>query len=256
MKEEWRPLTLYADIIPPDKYEVSNIGRIRNLYRDGKICKLQYNLIRPTCCLSNAPSTNPIQKCAYVSRCVAYAFNPPPKQMNPRGLSVTHKDGDVTNNNADNLKWVVRMGNSNFIDIDDYLQLFDICRRELPNHTFAEVARMCTEQTGINITPETIRAWTQTKQDGSLRCRRYKNLGIEPIYKERYIRKIPEADVREICMLLQAWNGNVAQIVKHLPEHLQYIRIQTIRNIKNKSHYCDISDEYFEYYGRGEFYVK
>ena len=259
MKEEWRPITLYADVIPSDKYQVSNIGRIRDMYRNGKICKLQYNLTRPTCLLTNRPVNDPDeykQKFVYVARCVAYAFIPLPRGISPRGLSVIHKDDDVTNNHVANLKWAFRMGNGHKMDIDKYIQVLELVRQTLQDHTITETSKIVSQYSETPISPETIRSWTAVNKDGTMKFMGYETLGIEPIHKERIIHKIPEEHLHEICKLLVAYNGNVTKTCFHLPEHLKYIRSQTIYHIRNKDHYTQISDQYFEYYGKDEFYPK
>lgn len=112
MDELWKPITGYED-----RYEVSNLGRIRSLdmvlkhwqggtiLRKGRILKT-----RTTCwgylhvCLSR-DSHNAFLT---VHRLVALHFLPPCSG----GTHVNHKDFDRKNNVVSNLEWVTRMQNA------------------------------------------------------------------------------------------------------------------------------------------------
>ena len=92
--EKWMPVEGYGD-----KYEVSNLGRIKNHYkRRPKILLIHYNT-------SGYPYVNlyynKVHKAEMIHRLVAKAFVPNPKGYN----IVMHLDDNKTNNDADNLKW-------------------------------------------------------------------------------------------------------------------------------------------------------
>ena len=106
MKETWKGITGYED-----KYEVSNLGRVRSLDRTymhsgttpraitGRVLRL-----RPSCCGRYDAAVlcyNGVRVKVGVHRLVAKAFVP-----NPKGKPfVHHKDNNGKNNNASNLEW-------------------------------------------------------------------------------------------------------------------------------------------------------
>ena len=97
MNEEWKNVTIepYSE-----KYEVSNLGRVRNA-KTGMILKpssdrLGYKHVT-------------IQKTFSVHRLVAFAFlGEPPEGKN----QVNHKDSNPANNHVDNLEWCSQKENN------------------------------------------------------------------------------------------------------------------------------------------------
>lgn len=100
-KEIWKPVPEYEDL-----YEVSNMGRVRSLFRYKKI-------LHPS--LTNGYFTVELwkdkqRKRIGVHRLVAMCFC-----ENPKGKPfVNHKDESRTNNNASNLEWVTHIENCNY----------------------------------------------------------------------------------------------------------------------------------------------
>lgn len=102
MEEIWKPIPGYEAL-----YEVSNLGRVRSLFRYKKMLK-------------PSPITNGYltvelwkdkqRKRIGIHRLVAMCFceNPGNKHF------VNHKDESRTNNNADNLEWVTHIENCNY----------------------------------------------------------------------------------------------------------------------------------------------
>lgn len=102
MEEFWRPVPGYEAL-----YEVSNLGRVRSLFRYKKILKPSP--------ITNGYLTvelwkNKQRKRIGIHRLVAMCFceNPDDKPF------VNHLDETKTNNRADNLEWVTHVENCNY----------------------------------------------------------------------------------------------------------------------------------------------
>ena len=98
MKEIWKDIKGYEGI-----YQVSNIGKIISLPRNGTILKKKKlkNILNNRGYLCVNLSKNNIQKKNAIHRLVAETFIP-----NPDNLSqVNHKDGNKQNNCVENLEW-------------------------------------------------------------------------------------------------------------------------------------------------------
>lgn len=96
--EIWKQIKNY------DKYEVSNLGRVRNK-KTGRILKCNSsNTGYTVVCLCQ----NSINKTHSVHRLVMETFNP---VDNMNELEVNHKDWDKTNNTLDNLEWMTKQQN-------------------------------------------------------------------------------------------------------------------------------------------------
>lgn len=99
MQEEWRPT-----FIRPERYQVSNLGRVRTVYDDGRtvVKKLSVDRSRGGYLLASllVKTARPQKtKVVRVHRLVALAF------LDGEGSLVRHIDGDPTNNRVDNLRW-------------------------------------------------------------------------------------------------------------------------------------------------------
>lgn len=102
MNEEWRPIL-------DGLYEVSNTGRIRRAAPGrstwvGRELKAQ---LIPNGYLHVMPVINGKNRNMYVHHLVSEAFLGPC----PEGYEVNHRDGNKTNNQADNLEYVTRKEN-------------------------------------------------------------------------------------------------------------------------------------------------
>jgi hypothetical protein len=98
--EEWKAIEGTNGMI-----EVSNMGRVRSMLRDGRILKAQkdskgYHRIRVT--------INGEKQSYKVHRAVAAAFLP----ARAGKTQVNHKDGNKSNNAASNLEWVSNAENA------------------------------------------------------------------------------------------------------------------------------------------------
>ena len=99
-EEMWKPVVSYEGL-----YEVSNIGRIRNIR--GKLVKQSMTVSgykRVTLRKNN------IAKTKLAHRLVAEAFIPNPDNYN----IVNHKDENKFNNNVENLEWCTQSYNSSY----------------------------------------------------------------------------------------------------------------------------------------------
>jgi len=106
MHEEWRTIAGWED-----RYEVSSFGRVRRI-TGGKGAVIGRILKTSNCAgktirggayhtlYLSRPGHAQVPK--YVHRLVALAFLP----SQPDGHQLNHKDGDKSNNRADNLEWV------------------------------------------------------------------------------------------------------------------------------------------------------
>ncbi len=107
MEEIWKFIDLEG--FPPYRYQVSNLGRVRNY--ETKVLKLQSsrdkNEVNTYKLVSFRSRPCGLHITRYVHRLVALAFLPivEGKDM------VNHKDGNKSNNNVDNLEWVSHQEN-------------------------------------------------------------------------------------------------------------------------------------------------
>lgn len=102
MQEIWKPVKGYEGL-----YEVSNLGSVRSYYAPGG--KAISDIATPKTISSIKHGRNYIhlfkdgsERCISVSRLVAEAFLPKPKNA----VKVKHLDGNVDNNRVDNLVWL------------------------------------------------------------------------------------------------------------------------------------------------------
>lgn len=104
INEEWKRVVDFPT------YEISNLGRIRNL--SGKILKPQKNKTNGyyQIMLHNGIDGKKI-KLHYLHRLVATYFLPPPSDGQTQ---INHKNGDRQNNTASNLQWKYASDKENF----------------------------------------------------------------------------------------------------------------------------------------------
>ncbi len=93
--------------LPSTKYQVSNFGRIRN--KDTGHVNTHYVKNRVGYIRAELFDGDGNKKRYFIHRLVASAFIPNNDPENK--IQVNHKDGDRTNNRADNLEWVTRSEN-------------------------------------------------------------------------------------------------------------------------------------------------
>lgn len=108
--DEWRNIIGYEGL-----YEVSNLGRVKSV-KNGK-----NRVLKPHICISNngqykrlsvVLSKNCVEKQYYIHKLVAIAF---PEICGDYfdGAEIDHIDGNATNNNVYNLRWVSHTDNMN-----------------------------------------------------------------------------------------------------------------------------------------------
>ena len=105
MEEIWKPL-VYDDIDLSDRFEISNIGNMRNI-NTKKLLKQQTNDrgYKEICITLGSRKK---YKCLRIHRCVAFMF----VDGYEKGLIVNHIDGNKTNNVYTNLEWVTLQRNA------------------------------------------------------------------------------------------------------------------------------------------------
>lgn len=259
--EEWRYITWIPEI-PDDKYQVSNMGNIRNMYT-GKVLSTSINAKSKRVVVNLSTSsyelatrkTNTVGckekskvKFVTVARCVAIAFVPLPKDIDPKytsKLQVGYIDGDRTNIHADNLKWV--MGYHVQYSIEERRMIYDIIKDHI-DLSAVEIADVCSKKLNRNITPGMIRAITY--QDENIpKIKQYQilNLNHHDYMKERTCRKLTKDEVKWICSLLVIYDGDITKVLKHIESRGIEIPRASIERIKYKDSYISISDEYFSY---------
>lgn len=98
--EEWRD-TQYPG------YRVSSLGRVRGVTSSLMVgVRMPSGYLQVTITSNRSPTGKQLK--AYVHRMVCEAFHGP----QPEGLEVRHRDGDNSNNRADNLCWGTRAENN------------------------------------------------------------------------------------------------------------------------------------------------
>ena len=103
MLEIWRDIKNYEGI-----YEVSNLGRIKSISRNGTI--KENRILKPNKVMGYSQvglQKYVTRKYKKIHRLVAEAFIPNPENKK----EVNHKDGNKTNNCVDNLEWVTTSEN-------------------------------------------------------------------------------------------------------------------------------------------------
>lgn len=107
-KELWKSIPEYEGY-----YEISNVGRVRRLFRGVRNLHRHSRLLK-TNCLTNSGyrqaclSKNNVQSYRYVHALVAEAFVGP----RPNGHVINHKDLNRINNCYDNLEYVTQQENT------------------------------------------------------------------------------------------------------------------------------------------------
>lgn len=255
-QEEWRYID-WVRGIQSDKYQISNIGRLRDTYKNKIRAQSINSSGRYQVLLNNGPRKPFVQKMIQVARCVAMAFVPVGFPCDPNKLHIRHKDGNFLNNNADNLQWIMKHTNGVFLSLEDRYTILQIIKDHI-NEPVSKIAKLCSTTLNKSVSAQLILEWTATNPDGSMKSNIYDTLNVDPtpFKKERTVLKIPDEDVHLICQLLVEAKGDIRKVYELFPSQLKNIPQKTVQHILWKNTYTRISDEYFEYFGRGEFYPK
>ena len=108
--EVWKPI-VYRGIDYTDRYEVSNLGRIRTLYYTTPYIRKQVVNSKSGYCECSLPVQGTKYHYTTVHRIVKEVFDPVP---NMDKLEVNHIDECKTNNRLSNLEWMTSKENCNY----------------------------------------------------------------------------------------------------------------------------------------------
>lgn len=103
--EVWKDVTLFHGNLSAGGYQVSNLGRVRK-YRKAK--RDWKNIAVFKTATSPSFRVYELNTNKTISRLVCEAFNGKPSNDDTVKYDAVHKDGDVSNNRADNLYWMSR----------------------------------------------------------------------------------------------------------------------------------------------------
>ena len=104
LNEIWKDIENYENM-----YQISNMGRIRRIYKNGNIKILKQDITKRGYCRISL-SKNQKHKHYQIHRLVAKVFIPNPNNY----PIVNHKDENPLNNNADNLEWCTYSYNTSY----------------------------------------------------------------------------------------------------------------------------------------------
>lgn len=99
---------IWKDILGYESYMVSNFGRVKTLYQNQEII-LRTSINPHSKRVQVTLNKNGTSKTFQLSRIVAFSFV---DGYNEEHNTVNHKDGNINNNNADNLEWVSQTDNN------------------------------------------------------------------------------------------------------------------------------------------------
>lgn len=243
MSVEWKPL-IYANI-PEGVFVISSDGDVKAI--DGKssvrIFRFQCGRIKVSMHYNGKVYHE------VLPRLVAIAFIPTPFGFSYERFSVFFKDGNKQNVNASNLEWGLPGGkhSRSYSERKEFLD-FVYNHKTLSIH---DCAQLYTKTTGRPVSEHSIRA-LYAGHINNLDLFGYTLDDFNPIYEGI---KLPNDTVHKICQLIVKCNGNARMIHKEAAKLFPDIKQEAIDRIRLKVSYVPISDQYFEYYGRGEFYI-
>lgn len=244
MSVEWRPL-IYSNI-SEGAFVISSDGEIQAIDGVSSVVIHKFNVAKRVDAVLKYKGKIYHET---VPRLVAITFIPTPNGIYHRRFVVIFKDGDCFNMKLSNLEWGIP-GGKGCKSYEKRKQLLDFVynHKELDPKS---CAALYTQETGDIVTPQTIRnLYAGHLQNIDLFG--YTNDDFIPVYNGIKLR--PET-IHEICKLIVKLNGNARSIHKEAARLFPDISPETIDRIRLKQTYVDISDQYFEYYGRGEFYI-
>jgi hypothetical protein len=242
MTIEWKPL-IYENI-PEGIFEISSTGEIRVVHDDASVKIYVFECGRVTANLyyNNKTYTEAL------SRLVAMTFIPTPFGIEHRRFLIHFKDGNRHNVCASNLEWTSPGGRTNRT-YAERKQLLDF----IYNHkdlNIKECAAKYKEETGNTVTEQTIRMI----YNGHIQNLDMFGYTIDDFIPKFKSLKLPYDVVCKICKVIVKYNGNARAIHKETARLFPDISQDAIDRIRLKVSYANISDNYFEYYGRGQFY--
>ncbi|MBO4736598.1 MAG: HNH endonuclease [Paludibacteraceae bacterium] len=249
MTEIWKPI-VYRNI-KPDMYEVSNYGNFRNIKTNHvlKPCQSEkgYWMLGFRC-------TDEKSRILKIHRIVAWMFVPGYDELHDE---VNHKDGNKSNNHADNLEWTTRSENIRH------------------GFTTGLIPPMTGEHNGMGkLTDDDVHTVCQLLLDHKGNCKavynalidkgiryvtyhmiydiKYKKTGtrISDMYfdKDQFAinKRIMGDDIHIVCNAICMFNGNIEKIQKYLEPFEFHVTENTLHNIISKRTYRSISDKYFD----------
>ena len=242
-QEEWRPIT-WDKRLPINMYEISNFGNVRNIRTKHQLNQTLSQTNAKVCSIY----TRTVPVMFHIGRNVAIAFVPIPHNLDHKYFMVFYKDGDKSNCRADNLEW--RMyGGMTYEEKKRYLDFIynhkDLRTTELSDLYFKEYGVRISKQNFQNVRAGLVSDTVSI-------------FGYKPTdFKANLVPRNPltEKDIRRICEIL-CKTRSIRQCLNQCKNLKINVTYSQIYRIYSKESHALISDEYFDYYGRGEFYPR
>ena len=206
MKEIWKPIN-WVKNIPGDKYLISNLGNVYNLYNDTYVKQRFENgrkLFYVWC--YNEHSNRMRNRRLDVATMVAIAFLPFPDGYDINSadqLWVNHKDMCVDNNTASNLEWVFKINKLTGVSVtvEAMYMIYELLLKYYNNRTMRELIDIIHNETGVHLTEMMLYTMcTKTHSEKSIIAKAFGLVGTsiqkEALRKDLMLRPIVSAALK------------------------------------------------------------